>query len=120
MTQTSGDTSQLYQELWTSFAALLRAYAAAVSLALPEGALEITDREDCGLQFCTASKVIHIAFNSQSGSGHWSIQPQNESTTASSGTFKIHESGTVSLDGIASGSQMEMDAAAETLTARIL
>jgi hypothetical protein len=120
MTRTSGDAPQLYQELWISFAALLKSFAAAVSLALPGGAMKISDRDGCGLQFCTASKVLEIAFDSQSGSGQWSIKSLDGSTTASSGAFVIDRAGTVSLDGIASGSPMEMDAAAETLAARIL
>lgn len=120
MTKTSGGASQLYQELWISFAALLRAYAGAVSLALPEDAVKITDREDGGLRIATASKVLDIAFNSQCGSGQWSVKPQDKSTTASSGVFAMDESGNISLDGIGSGSPMEMDVAAETLTAGIL
>lgn len=119
MTQTSGDASQLYHELWISFAALLRAYAAAASLAIPGGALEIKDRNDGGLELCTASKSMKILFNSQSGSGRFTTSSAEGSTTAS-GSFTLTESGTVNLDDPASGTPLEMDAAAEALIARIL
>lgn len=120
MTSSSGDAQQLYQELWISFAALLKAYAAAVSLALPEGALNITDRETGGLEICTASKTLSISFDSLGGSGQWSVTSPKENITASSGAFKIHPAGNVSFDGSASEPPLEMDAAAEALTARIL
>ena len=120
MAPTSGDAHPVYQELWISFASLLKAYAAAVSLALPEGALKITDREPGGLELCTASKTLSITFDSRGGSGQWSVTSPKEITTASSGAFTIHPAGNVSFDGNASNQPLEMDAAAEALTARIL
>lgn len=120
MTQSSGGAPQLYQELWISFAALLKAYAAAASLALPGGAMKIKDREGCGLELCTASKTLDITFDGQSGSGRFSVGPAVGTSIASSASFHIDEHGRVKLDDSASTSPLEMDAAAEALIARIL
>lgn len=118
MTQTAEEARQLHHELWISFTALLRAYAAAASLALPGGALEITDRNG-GLELCTALKSMRIDFDSQTGSGRFTTSSAETSTTAS-GSFTLNESGTVNLDEHASNSPLEMDAAAEAIIARIL
>lgn len=120
MTQSSGGTRQLYQELWISFTALLKAYAAAASFALPGNATEVKDREDSGLEICTAAKALHFSFDCQSGSGQWSVSPAVGTSIAPSGSFHIDEDGKVNLDDSASSSPLEMDAAAEVLIARIL
>ena len=120
MTHPSGSAQQLYQELWTSFTALLKAYAAATSLALPGNAITITDRENYGLVMSTASKALHITFDGQSGSGSFSVSPAKQASIASSGSFLIDEHGRVKLDDPASTGPLEMDAAAEALIARIL
>lgn len=120
MTNPSGSAQQLYQELCISFTALLKAYAAATSLALPGNAISIKDRENGGLEITTASKALHVAFDSQSGSGHWSVSPAGKESIASSGSFHIDEHGRVKLDDAASTSPLEMDAAAEAIIARIL
>ena len=120
MTISSGGARQLYQELWISFAALLKAYAAAASLATPGNAMRFTHREPCGLEICTASKTLHLAFDCQIGSGQWSVSPAVGTSIASSGAFTIDEHGRVKLDDAASTSPLEMDAAAEALIARIL
>ena len=120
MTNPSGSAQQLYQELWTSFTALLKAYAAATSLALPGNAISITDRESNGLAITTASKAIHIAFDCQSGTGAYTVSSAEQTQTASSVSFHIDEHGRVKLDDPASTGPLEMDAAAEALIARIL
>ncbi len=116
----SGEAPQLYQELWISFASLLRAYAAAASMALPGGGIEIVDRESCGLKLLTASKAMTVDFDARSGTGRWSVEPLDNKTTARSGSFTMDESGRVNLDGNTSGMLVEMDEAAEVLTGRIL
>jgi hypothetical protein len=120
MTNPSGSAQQLYQELWISFSALLKAYAAATSLAMPEGAVKVTDRESGGLQINTASKALTISFDCRRGSGQWSVGPADKNSIASSGSFQIDEHGRVTLDDPASSNPLEMDAAAEALIARIL
>ncbi|MGC8549623.1 MAG: hypothetical protein ACP5M4_07975 [Acidobacteriaceae bacterium] len=120
MTNLSGSAQQLHQELWTSFTALLKAYAAATSLALPGNAISITDRASGGLEITTAAKALHIAFHSQSGYGVYSVSPAQQTQTASSGSFQIDEHGRIQLDDPASTGPLEMDAAAEALIARIL
>lgn len=120
MTNPSGSAQQLYQELWISFTALLKAYAAATSLALPGNAISITDRDNNGLEITTASKALHITFDCQSGSGNYSVSPAAKTSIASSGSFHINEHGRVKLDDAASTSPLEMDAAAEAIIARIL
>ncbi len=120
MTSPSGSAQQLYQQLWISFTALLKAYAAATSLALPGSAISTADRESGGLEIATAAKALHITFDCQSGSGHWSVSSAKEASIASSGTFLIDEHGGVKLDDPASTAPLEMDAAAEAIIARIL
>jgi len=120
MTNPSGSAQQLYQELWISFTALLKAYAAATSLALPGNAISITDRKDSGLEISTALKALHIAFNSQSGTGAYTVSSAQQTQYTSSGSFQIDEHGRVKLDDPASTGPLEMDAAAEALIARIL
>jgi hypothetical protein len=120
MTNPSGSAQQLYQQLWISFSALLKAYAAATSLALPESAISTTDRESNGLAITTAAKALHITFNSQSGSGEYTVSSAEQTQTASSASFQIDEHGRVKLDDHASTGPLEMDAAAEALIARIL
>ena len=118
--QASGEAPQLYQELWISFVSLLRAYAAAASIGLPENGIRIVDRDGCGLKLCTASKTLVLDFDAQSGSGQWRSDSLDGKTAASAGYFAIDQNGRVSLNGNASGIFMEMDAAAEALTAKIL
>jgi hypothetical protein len=120
MTLTSGDAKQLYQQLWISFSALLKAYAAAASLALPGNAISCTDRQNGGLKITTASKTIILAFDCQSGSGQYSVSTAVETSIDASRSFHIDEHGRVKLDDAASTSPLEMDAAAEAIIARIL
>ena len=120
MATPSGDARQLYHELWISFSALLKAYAAAAALAMPGNAIKITDRDSCGLELCTESKTLHITFDSQIGSGQWSVSPVVGTAIAPSASFHIDEHGRVTLDDSASNSPLQMDAAAEALIARIL
>lgn len=120
MTLTSGDAQQLYPQLWISFSALLKAYAAAASLALPGNAIRCTDRQDGGLELTTASKALHITFDCQSGSGQYSVCPAVETSIDASRPFHIDEHGRVKLDDSASTCPLEMDAAAEAIIARIL
>ena len=105
---------QVLYELWISFAALIRSYAAALAMAAPGSEFEVADRGACGLQIENASKKLDLELDKAGGSGCWSL---TEGARSDTGEFRMDEDGRVSLDG---NGPMEMDAAAEILTAKIL
>lgn len=90
------DSKTLHRELWTSWASLLRSYAAAHGLNAPQHAVVEVSADEITLR--VGSRWLHftVAEVSESyGSPH---------------TFRLNENGTVTLDA---GAEEEMDIAAE-------
>jgi hypothetical protein len=102
------------RELWTSFAALVRSYAAALTMAAPE-ATQIAD--DSRLTIANGDKVLALTFDDASSTGQWTLSQKNVTADTQNGSFRIAEDGRVSLN---ENSPKEMDEAAEVLTAKIM
>jgi hypothetical protein len=91
-------TKELHAELWTSWASLLRSYAAAHGLNSTHHAVVEVSADEITLR--VGSRWLRFT---ESTMQHSEKAPQ---------TFALHEDGTVSLNG---GPQEEMDIAAEQL-----
>lgn len=93
---------QLHRELWTSWASLLRSYAAAHGL---------NSRHNAVVEVGADEIVLRVA-------GRWIRFTHDavEESNASRSSFSFEEDGTVKIDGIAE----EMDLAAEKLAREMM
>ena len=96
-------TSQLHTELWTSWASLLRSYAAAHGLNATQHAVVEVSAEEITLR--VGSRWVRFT------------QRVVESSDAAEQAFSLKEDGTVSVAG---GAPEEMDIAAERFAREIL
>jgi len=95
--------SRLHAELWTSWASLLRSYAAAHGLNSTHHAVVEVSADEITLR--VGSRWLRFTESTMQHSG---LQPNDEAPQP----FALHEDGTVSING---GAQEEMDIAAEQL-----
>jgi hypothetical protein len=95
--------SRLHAELWTSWASLLRSYAAAHGLNSTHHAVVEVSADEITLR--VGSRWLRFTESTMQYSG---LQKGEEAPQ----TFALHEDGTVSLNG---GPQEEMDIVAEQI-----
>jgi hypothetical protein len=103
MTSRSVSKPDVREELWHSFAVLLKSYAAAASMhGLEHGVLELTTHS---LNIIAASTTLAVGYFPVVGKGTWSLTGQRSQER---GTFELNHDGTVVLDG----AEIDMDHAA--------
>ena len=103
MTSRSDAKPDVREELWHSFAVLLKSYAAAASIhGIEHGVLELTTHS---LNIVAASTTLAVGYFPAVSKGTWSITGRGSQDR---GTFELNHDGTVILDG----TEIDMDHAA--------
>ncbi len=103
MTSRSTSRPDIREELWHSFAVLLKSYAAAASMhGLDHGVLELTVHS---LNIVATSTTLAVGYFPVVGKGTWSVTGRGSQDR---GTFELNHDGTVVLDG----TEIDMDHAA--------
>jgi hypothetical protein len=103
MTSRSDSKPDVREELWHSFAVLLKSYAAAASMhGIEHGVLELTRHS---LHIVAASTTLAVGYFPVVGKGTWSVTGRGSQDR---GTFELNHDGTVVLDG----TEIDMDHAA--------
>lgn len=98
------------RELWISFSALLRSYAAGLWQSVP-GATFAEEATDTELALTLDRNRVEFRLDRSDGSGWWRRNGDE------GGVFSFTEDGLVSLEG---ETPVEMDTAAELLTEKLL
>ena len=98
-------------EIWTSFASLLKVYAAAASLHGIEHL--VLDLAENSVNVLAGSITLNVAYLAESGRGIWSFTRDGIEEFA--GAFGLNPEGTLSLDG----EIQDLDHAAIHLIARL-
>ncbi len=107
------------QEMWVSFANLLRAYLAAACLGqeVPQAMLVEARRSELHLE--GPRKTIKLDLQVRSGEGYWAIYDVKAADSLlDEGAFRLALDGTFSWSGKAGS--LEMDALAEALATLVL
>jgi hypothetical protein len=107
-------------ELWTSFVALVRSYAAAGDLAKPPAKRTLVDVSDGrALTLRGERKALTLRFDDLTGQGEWMVNREGHGRgkALESGTFRFDEESRVVLGSRAE--KLEMEVAAEEFTSKV-
>lgn len=111
--------NRLFAELWISFAALIRSYAAAHDLGRPAGQLSGVEVEAGRLTLRGSSKILTLDFDEAAGSGNWAVYEDDPGPerVLERGDFKIDNDSQIALSD--RRGKLELEVAAEAFTAKV-
>lgn len=110
---------RLYSELWISFVALIRSYAAAQDFARPAAIHTRVHEEGTGhLTVCSGSRTLEMGFDAATGSGSWAVyEGEAGRRTMERGNFEIGEDSRIAMSD--SAGRLELEVAAEAFSAKV-
>src|ERR1700749_4089723 len=116
---TAPAASNLYRELWISFASLIRSYVAAHDIGRPTGRALIDEGEGGHLTLRSDEKILTLEFDDATGTGSWAIYEDDPGPERliGKGEFKIGEDSQVEFSD--RRGKLELEVAAEAFTAKV-
>jgi hypothetical protein len=120
MHQNIGLQNRVFAELWISFVALIRSYAAAHDLGRPAGDRVLVDEGETGhLTARGGQRKLGLEFDGATGAGTWTVYENDPAAdrVLERGDFRIDEDSQVRLSDRAG--KLELEVAAEAFTAKV-
>jgi len=108
---------QLAEELWISFASLLRSHVAMHSIAAPSHSLRVHSGKETRLDVLGPFGKLSIVGPNASGIGATEFRPENGEMSDEYETFSFTEHGMVQLEGCES--PLDVEAAVEYLLRKV-